>query len=165
MILEQDFEDFVKLLNKFGVEYMVVGGYAMALHGKPRFTGDLDIWINISEVNAEKLIDVINAFGLGSLGFEKRDFLQPGYITQIGYPPLRIDILNNIDGIEFSDAILNRQKIIIEHDLEVSFIGLQDLLQNKIASGRKQDLKDVKEIRKELPKKKIASKQKRGNRP
>lgn len=150
MILAKDFEDFVKLLNKFEVEYMVVGGYAMAFHGKPRYTGDLDIWINISESNAEKLLQVVKGFGMASLGFQKEDFLQPGYISQIGYPPLRIDILNSIDGVEFNEAFENRQKI-VEGDLEISYIGLKELVQNKIASGRKQDIQDIREIKKVLP--------------
>ncbi len=98
MTFEKDFEDFVSLLNKYNVEYMVVGGYALAFHGRPRHTGDLDIWINISESNAEKVISVIKEFGFGSLGFSKEDFLKPGYVNQIGHPPLRIDILTEIDG-------------------------------------------------------------------
>ena len=99
MTLAQDFEDFVKLLNKHQVDYMVVGGYALAFHGKPRHTGDLDIWINSSETNAEKLVSAIKEFGLASLGLTKSDFMQEGFVTQIGYPPLRIDILNTIDGV------------------------------------------------------------------
>lgn len=151
MILAKDFEDFVRLLNKFEVEYMVVGGYAMAFHGKPRYTGDLDIWINISEDNAEKLLKVMKAFGMGSLGFEKSDFMQPGYISQIGQPPLRIDILNSVDGVEFHEAFEKKQKV-TEDDLEISYIGLSELIQNKMASGRKRDIQDVREIRKMLPK-------------
>ena len=85
MILEKDFEDFVKLLNKYKVAYMVVGGYALALHGKPRHTGDLDIWIDISEDNASKLVMVLQEFGMGSLGLGKEDFLKPGFISQIGF--------------------------------------------------------------------------------
>ncbi|WP_144604644.1 nucleotidyltransferase [Algoriphagus algorifonticola] len=150
MILAKDFEDFLLLLNKHDVKYMVVGGYALAFHGKPRFTGDLDIWIKISEENAKKMLAVIKDFGLGTLEFEKEDFLQEGYITQIGYPPLRIEILNNIDGVEFEEAYLNKQ-IIVEDDLEISFIGLNDLLKNKIATGREQDILDVKEIKKIHP--------------
>jgi hypothetical protein len=82
MTLAQDFEDFVKLLNKHQVDYMVVGGYALAFHGKPRHTGDLDIWINNSETNAEKLVNAIKEFGLASLGLTKSDFMQEGYVTQ-----------------------------------------------------------------------------------
>lgn len=77
MVLASDFEDFIKLLNKYQVEYMVVGGYALAFHGRPRHTGDLDIWINISEDNARQMLVVINEFGFASLGLEKSDFLQP----------------------------------------------------------------------------------------
>jgi hypothetical protein len=88
MTLDKDFEDFVLLLNKYHVDYMVVGGYALAFHGKPRHTGDLDIWIDISDNNAQGMINVINEFGLASLGLQKEDFLQQGIITQIGYPPL-----------------------------------------------------------------------------
>jgi len=152
MILAKDFEDFIRLLNNREVEYMVVGGYAMAFHGKPRYTGDLDIWIKISEANAVKLLQVIADFGMAGLGFVKRDFMQPGYISQIGYPPLRIDLLNNIDGVEFEEAYENRQKIALEDDLEIIYIGLNDLLLNKVASGRKRDLDDVKEIKKAISK-------------
>jgi hypothetical protein len=108
MTLAQDFEDFVKLLNKHQVDYMVVGGYALAFHGKPRHTGDLDIWINSSETNAEKLVITIKEFGLASLGLTKSDFMQEDYVTQIGYPPLRIDILNTIDGVKFENAYPNK---------------------------------------------------------
>jgi hypothetical protein len=83
---------------------MVVGGYALAFHGKPRHTGDLDIWINSSETNAEKLVIAIKEFGLSSLGLTKSDFMQEGYVTQIGYPPLRIDILNTIDGVSYQGS-------------------------------------------------------------
>jgi predicted nucleotidyltransferase len=148
MILEKDFEDFVKLLNKYNVAYMVVGGYALALHGKPRHTGDLDIWIDVSEDNAAKLVLVLHEFGMGLIGLEKEDFLKPGFMSQIGYPPLRIDILNSIDGVSFSEAILGMQIIHLDDDLFLNYIGLDDFLTNKQASGRKQDLADIREIKK-----------------
>lgn len=142
MTLDKDFEDFVALLNQYEVTYMVIGGYALAFHGKPRHTGDLDIWIDLAEDNAEKMIKVIIGFGMASLGLKKRDFLQEGGITQIGYPPLRIDILNEIDGVNFNEAYPN--KLIIDVDgLPVNYIGLDDLIKNKEASGRRQDLTDV----------------------
>jgi len=147
MTLAKDFEDFVKLLNKHQVNYMVVGGYALAFHGKPRHTGDLDIWINNSKENAEKLVLAINEFGLATLGLTKSDFMQEGYVTQIGYPPLRIDILNSIDGVIFEDAYAN--KLLIDVDgIEVKYIGLKDFIENKTASGRSQDIADLKEIKK-----------------
>lgn len=147
MTLAQDFEDFVKLLNKHQVDYMVVGGYALAFHGKPRHTGDLDIWINSSEDNAEKLVIAIKEFGLSSLGLTKSDFMQEGFVTQIGYPPLRIDILNNIDGVKFEEAYPN--KLILDIDgIDVKYIGLNDFIKNKTSSGRSQDKADLKEIKK-----------------
>ena len=147
MTLDQDFEDFVELLNQYGVDYMVVGGYALAFHGKPRHTGDLDIWIDISEENATKMYAVIAGFGMASLGLQKEDFLESGVITQIGYPPLRIDILNEIDGVNFKQAYPN--KLVIDVDgLPVNYISLDDLIQNKQASGRHQDISDIKSLKK-----------------
>ena len=146
MTLAQDFEDFVKLLNKYQVDYMVVGGYALAFHGKPRHTGDLDIWINTSELNAEKLIIVIKEFGLASLGLTKLDFMIEGYVTQIGYPPLRIDILNSIDGVKFEDAFPNKL-MVDSNGIEIKYIGLKEFIENKTALGRSQDIADLKEIK------------------
>jgi predicted nucleotidyltransferase len=147
MNLEKDFEDFVALLNKHHIDYMIVGGYALAFHGKPRHTGDLDIWIDISEANAEKMCEALSEFGMGSLGIEKADFLKKGIITQIGYPPLRIDILNEIDGVTFKDAY--SAKLTIDVDgLPINYIGLDDLIKNKISSGRQQDITDVNSLKK-----------------
>jgi len=154
MTLAEDFEDFVKLLNKHNVEYMVVGGYALAFHGKPRHTGDLDIWINVSEENAVRMLKVVRDFGLQSLGFKKEDFLTEGLISQIGYPPLRIDVLTLIDGVKFSEAMLNMEKIELENDLVINYIGLNDLVKNKQVSGRRQDITDVKTLQKLMKSKK-----------
>ena len=142
MTLDPDFEDFIKLLNQHKVDYMIIGGYAMAFHGKPRYTGDLDIWIDISESNAQKMLLVIEDFGFASLNFNKEDFLRENLINQLGYPPLRIDILTSIDGINFIDAYPQKQVILIE-DFTANYIGLNDLIQNKNASGRQQDLVDI----------------------
>lgn len=159
MTLAKDFEDFLELLNKHKVEYMVVGGYALAFHGKPRHTGDLDIWINITTKNARSMVQVVKEFGMQSLGLEEADFLRPGYITQIGYPPLRIDILNHIDGLEFKEA--KKEMQIIDADgLSVRYIGLHDFVKNKLASGRPQDLSDIKEIQKKLTEKTLLVKKK-----
>jgi predicted nucleotidyltransferase len=147
MTLDKDFEDFVVLLNKHNVEYMIVGGYALAFHGKPRHTGDLDIWINLSDDNAQKMLQVIREFGLASLGLKATDFLQKGAITQIGYPPLRIDILNEIDGVNFKEAEQNLMTIDVD-GLLIKYIGLDDLIKNKQVSGRHRDISDVKELNK-----------------
>ena len=147
MILAKDFEDFIRLLNKHLVEYMIVGGYALGFHGAPRYTGDIDIWINLSDQNADKLLRVIEEFGFASLGFEKIDFLKQGYISQIGQPPLRIDILNSIDGVNFAEAEKNKQVIDLD-GLPVAYVGFQDFIKNKEATGRLKDRSDVEEIKK-----------------
>jgi len=95
MIFEKDFVDFIELLNAHQVEYMVVGAHALAFHGRPRHTGDLDIWIKPSSANADKMVKVLKDFGFGSLDLTKEDFIKKNNITQLGYPPLRIDILNH----------------------------------------------------------------------
>ena len=147
MMLAKDFEDFIKLLNKHQVEYMIVGGYALAFHGKPRYTGDIDIWIGISNTNATKLLRVISDFGLASLGLEKEDFLKEGYITQIGRPPLRIDIMNSIDGVTFIEAF-SRKEVVEINGIKMLYIGLSDFIKNKQASGRKKDITDINELTK-----------------
>ena len=146
MTLEPDFEDFIGLLNKHKIDYLVVGGYAMAFHGRPRYTGDLDIWINISESNANGMLVVLKEFGFSSLQFSKEDFLKENIINQIGYPPLRIDILTSIDGVSFYEAFLQKKIIKIEN-LEVAFIGLNQLIANKMASNRIQDQADIEALK------------------
>ncbi|MFC3363124.1 hypothetical protein ACFOG5_08070 [Pedobacter fastidiosus] len=150
MILSDDFEDFLKLLNHYDVEYLVVGGYAMAFHGKPRYTGDLDVWINISETNALRMVSVINDFGFASVGFTAEDFSRPNLINQIGYPPLRIDILTSIDGVEFDEAYEVKLKIELDAGVDVNYIGLDELIKNKKSSGRKIDISDVSDLESEL---------------
>ncbi|MCK9402739.1 MAG: nucleotidyltransferase [Chitinophagaceae bacterium] len=147
MILAKDFEDFIRLLNSHQVEYMIVGGYALGFHGAPRYTGDIDIWINISETNADKMVQVITDFGFASLGFERADFLKQGYISQIGQPPLRIDILNSIDGVDFNQAVKNRQVVDID-GIPVFYVGFHDFIKNKESVGRLKDRSDIEEIKK-----------------
>jgi hypothetical protein len=147
MILSKDFQEFIELLNKHGVEYMVVGGYALAFHGKPRHTGDMDIWIHNTEANAERVMRVVQDFGLGSLGLRKDDFVKEGAVTQIGYPPLRIDILNSIDGVDFKEANSKRQFAETEKG-RIPFIGVEDFIKNKKAVARPQDLADIEKMQK-----------------
>lgn len=147
MTLDSDFIDFIQLLNQHKVDYLVVGGYAMAFHGRPRYTGDLDIWINISQENASRMIAVLKEFGFSSLPFTESDFLKENIINQIGYPPLRIDILTSVDGVSFIDAKKHFQTIEVD-ELKIRFIGLAELIQNKKASGRKQDLVDIETLKK-----------------
>lgn len=147
MIFEKDFIDFIEILNIRQVEYMVIGAHALAFHGRPRHTGDLDIWIKPSPLNAEKMVNVLKDFGFGSLGLSKNDFLQENYVTQLGYPPLRIDILNAISGVNFDEAYKGR--ILGQHDnLDISFINISDFIANKLATGRAKDLGDIDSLNK-----------------
>lgn len=104
MIFDQNFIEFIELCNQYGVRYLVVGGYAVGIHGYPRNTGDMDIWIEKSDSNADNMMKVIERFGFASLGLTKEDFLTKDYITQLGYPPLRIDILSDLAEINFIEA-------------------------------------------------------------
>lgn len=145
MIFEQDFIDFVQLLNDHNVKYMVVGAYALSFHGRPRHTGDLDIWIKPDKQNATKMVKVIDDFGFAPLGLKEDDFLQENYVTQLGYPPLRIDILNSISGVNFDEAYENKLDTEIE-DLKISFISVNDFIKNKQAVGRAKDLGDIESL-------------------
>jgi hypothetical protein len=147
MIFEKDFIDFIDLLNRFKIDYMVVGAHALAFHGKPRHTGDLDIWIKPSSDNANKMVLVLKEFGFGSLALSPSDFLKENYVTQLGYPPLRIDILNSISGVSFDEALANSLTTKVD-DLDIIYIGLLELIQNKVATGRKQDLADIESLEK-----------------
>ena len=110
-MLSKDFKEFVELLNSHGVEYLVVGGYAVAMHGRPRHTGDLDVWVRRSPENAAKLIAVLRDFGFGELGLKAEDFLKREQVVQLGYPPLRIDLLTEIDGVTFVECYQNKKTI------------------------------------------------------
>src|SRR6266498_2679995 len=102
--LDADFLDFVRLCKKHEVKYLVIGGFAVSIHGYPRYTKDLDICIELSDENAEKMVKVIQDFGFASLQLTKEDFLRPDFITQLGHETVRIDILNDLDGVAFDIA-------------------------------------------------------------
>jgi predicted nucleotidyltransferase len=144
-MLSQDFREFVELLINHKVEYLIVGGYAVGVHGHPRYTGDLDIWLNPSSENADKILLCVIEFGFSSYGLTKDDFTKEGNIVQLGYPPLRIDLLTQIDGVTFDLCFQNRKEVEID-GLTLNFIGYQDLLQNKKASGRLRDLDDLDQL-------------------
>lgn len=141
----KDFKEFVQLLIKNRVEYLIVGGYAVGIHGYPRFTGDLDIWINITPDNARRMLQTVNEFGFASFNLTKDDFLKEGNIIQLGYPPLRIDLLTQIDGVTFTECYPNKSTIDME-GIAVDFIGYEDLLRNKKASGRFKDKDDLENL-------------------
>lgn len=129
-MLSQDFREFVELLIKYNAEYLIVGGYAVGIHGHPRYTGDLDIWLNPSPNNAEIILKCVNEFGFSSYGLSQSDFTKQGNVIQLGYPPLRIDLLTEIDGVSFEECYKNRKVVTIDN-LNIHFIGYQDLLKIK----------------------------------
>lgn len=144
-MLNQDFREFIQSLNDNGVRYLIVGGYAVALHGHPRYTKDIDVWIEMSAENAARMVAALEQFGFGSLGLTANDFLLPDQVTQLGQPPNRIDLLVKASGVEFEACYDSR--ITIELDgMPVSIISLEDLKRNKRASGRLQDLADIENL-------------------
>ena len=130
MPFEKDFIDFIELCNKNTVEYLVVGGLAVVVHGYPRFTGDMDIWMKLTDANATKMLKVLEEFGFSSLGISKEDLLQVDAVIQIGIRPLRIDLMNEIAGISFDDAFSERKEISRENVI-INFIGLNHLLESQ----------------------------------
>ncbi len=142
MKVEKDFEDFIELLNKHKVEYLIVGAYALALYAEPRNTGDIDIFIGMSNENAKKMLDVLEEFGFESLRLSKNDFLEENMVIQLGVQPVRIDILTSISGVDFREAYLNKE-VTQFGDVKANFISKEYLIKNKKSSGRKIDLADL----------------------
>jgi nitrogen regulatory protein PII len=131
---------------------VIVGAWALAFHGRPRYTGDLDIFVSRDEDNADKLMTVIEAFGFGAAGISHEDFLQPDYVIQLGRAPNRIDILTGISGVTFEDAWKSREQGKIG-DAAVFVISRELLIENKRAANRDKDLADIKLLEKTRPKK------------
>jgi len=137
----------LELLNGKKVEYLIVGAYALAFHGHPRFTGDIDIFVNSTDENARKIIEALNEFGFESLGLEPDDFQEPDNIIQLGFSPIRIDFLTSIDGVTWDEA-LNGAVTGTYGDIPVKYLGKNEFIKNKKASGRLKDLADIEEITK-----------------
>jgi predicted nucleotidyltransferase len=142
MQFDRDFKEFLGCLTAHDVRFLVVGGYAVAFHGHPRYTGDLDLWVWTGAENAESLLTALGDFGFGSVGLVVNDFTEPGRVVQLGYPPVRIDLLTSIDGVEFEACFERRVEIVVE-GVPVPFIALDDLRRNKASSGRPQDIADL----------------------
>jgi hypothetical protein len=144
-VLNQDFKEFIQSLNDNGVRYLVVGGYAVALHGYPRYTKDMDIWVEITADNAAKILKALDQFGFGSLDVKVSDFTLPDQMLQLGYPPGRIDILTTLPGVEFSECYPSRTTVDLD-GVSVNFIDIENLKKNKKATGRHQDLADLENL-------------------
>jgi len=147
--LNEDFREFLILLADAAVDFVIVGAYALAFHGAPRASGDIDLFVRPTPANAQRVYDALARFGppLEAAGVTAADFTQPGAVYQIGLPPRRIDVLTEISGLTFDEAWASR--ITAEIDgRTVSFIGREALLKNKEASGRPKDVADVARLRK-----------------
>ncbi|MBI4811561.1 MAG: hypothetical protein HY800_09035 [Ignavibacteriales bacterium] len=135
-------EDFFALLNEQKVKFLIIGAYALAYHGCPRYTGDIDIFISADPNNAAKIVTAIELFGFKNVGITQNDFQKPDIIIQLGYPPLRIDLVTEINGISFTTAWKNREKGFFGRQ-KVFYISKKDFIRNKKATGRVKDRLDV----------------------
>lgn len=139
---EKDYEEFLELLNKYNVRYCIIGAFALAFHARPRYTKDLDILIEAKTDNAKKLLVALSEFGFGSLNLSVEDFSTKGNIIQLGYEPVRIDIITSIEGMEFADIWQNRIQGPYGKQT-VNFIDRQNLIRSKKLSNRAQDKADL----------------------
>jgi hypothetical protein len=142
MEVQADFRDLLALFNKHQVDYAVVGGYALAYLGAPRYTGDLDILIRPDPSNATRILTALEEFGFGSIGLTRGDFEKPGQVIQLGHPPVRIDLITSLTGVSWTEAAASRQSGKYGN-IPVYFLGRQEFLANKRAMGRKKDLADL----------------------
>jgi hypothetical protein len=142
MEVQSDFRDLLALLNEHKVEYLVVGGYALAFHGAPRFTGDIDIFVRPNPENARRVLDALAAFGFSFPNLTEQDFQRPNKVVQLGVPPVRIDLITSLSGVSWEDAEASKEPGIFG-DVPVCYIGRRQYIANKRAAGRKKDLADI----------------------
>jgi predicted nucleotidyltransferase len=142
MRLPKDLREFIESLNSHHVEFVIVGGYALAFHGVPRYTGDIDILVRPTPENAAQLIGAIREFGFGSTGLTDADFLVPGQVIQLGYPPNQIDLLTAITGVGIDEIWEHRVAGQLD-GVAVHFIGRESFIKNKAATGRTKDKADL----------------------
>ena len=142
MEIQADFKELLELLNAHQADYIVVGGYALAFHGAPRFTGDLDILVNPDQPNSLKVLNALHEFGFTDAGLTEKDFQASGQVVQLGVPPVRVDILTSLTGVTWDEAFSGR--VSGEYGgVPIYYIGRQQLAANKRALGRAQDLADL----------------------
>ena len=145
MNLQKDLKEFVELLSAHDVRFVVVGAFAVAYHGYPRYTADIDLFVQKSAENADRLLKAIEQFGFANIGLTKEDFLQENQVIQLGVAPNRIDILTFLSGVSFEEAWATRELGELG-ELKVPFISRTMLKRNKAASGRSQDLADLEHL-------------------
>lgn len=142
MEIQQDFKELLESFNAHEVEYVIVGAYALAFHGVPRFTGDIDILVRPSPENIKRVLSALDDFGFGSLGLKPGDFRKPDSVIQLGVSPVRVDLLTTITGVTWREACRGGQKGFYG-DVPVLFLGREQYIANKRALGRKKDLADL----------------------
>ncbi len=142
MEVQSDFRDLLVLLNEHKVEYLIVGGYALAFHGAPRFTGDIDIFVRPDPANAQRILAALAAFGFSFSNLTLDDFQKPNKVVQLGVPPVRIDLITSLSGVSWEDASSSKDPGTFG-DIPVNYIGRKQYIANKRAAGRKKDLADI----------------------
>jgi hypothetical protein len=142
MEVQKDFKEFLALLNVHEVEFMIVGGYALAYHGVPRYTGDIDVFVKPDHKNAHRMIKVLEEFGFSSLDLSIEDFLNKDNVIQLGLPPVRIDIITSISGVSWEQADTTKESGLYG-DVPVYYIGKNQYVANKKAIGRAKDIADI----------------------
>ena len=144
-MFHKDYKEFIQLFIKHKVKYLVVGGHAVIANGYSRLTSDLDLFYKLELTNANAILLSIHEFGLGSTGISIADLMEEGAINQLGVAPVRIDLVNEIDGVEFDECYAN--KLVKEvYGMQVNFLSHDDLIKNKMASGRNKDLNDIENL-------------------
>ena len=142
MEAQPDFKELLELFSAHGVEYLIIGGYALAFHGAPRYTGDIDLLVKPDLDNAQKVMNALHEFGFGAVGLSVDDFAEPEQIIQLGVPPVRVDIVTSITGVSWEQAEANRVSGRYG-GVPTFYIGREDFIKNKKASGRHKDLADI----------------------
>lgn len=145
MEIQKDFKELLELFNTHKVEYLIVGGYALAFHGAPRFTGDIDLLVKADSGNAKRILSALEEFGFGSLQLSEVDFIAPNNVVQLGVPPVRVDIMTSLTAVDWEKAQADK----VQGDYgntPVYFISKADFITNKRALGRKKDLADLESL-------------------
>lgn len=142
MDVQPDFRELLALSDKHGVEYLVVGGYALAFHGAPRFTGDIDLVVRPDRQNAARVVDALSEFGFVSLGLTANDFTSPNQVMQLGTPPVRVNLLTSLTGVSWEQAVASRVHGSYG-DVPFYSIGREEFIANKRATGRRKDLANL----------------------
>ena len=145
MRVEKDFEDFIAFLNEYKVRYLIIGGYAVSFHSEPRYTGDIDFWIDPTKENAVKILRVLKKFGFKELDINVESFCDPNNVIQLGFEPVRIDLITSVDVIQFADAYRLRRRGKLGEQ-SAYFISFEHLIKTKEATNRPQDIADVRKL-------------------